>query len=428
MGIIENWESMLGGYIPSDPSPETRNMYNVYGDSKIDLPSKFMSLNEDSYHIHNQYDKNNCVAHSIAELYEIVLKSNNMFEEISFPWIYGNRRVGAPETVGMMPKNALLAVYRDGVVNLETFPWDKEVKSIIYKFNANYRNMKDTALEKAAVDFVSLSTLYDIKRAIYEFGGALFGTALFSQFNDVARGKTLYMEDPPVKDGTEHELDVSKASGKHCMLLVGWDDNNEGGHFVCLNSWGSEFGKHGLFYVPYSCVEWNSKFDKNYLGEFWSICGIINKHTSEVMRYKNEYKDEDVDEPNNPENPDVPPVDNTENDKWEKQEDGTWKYLDDGEYVYGELKTISGKLYGFDDYGIMYSNKWYNTTDGRWIWFKEDGSAVQNNWQKIDEKWYYFDEEYCAVKGFRTINNVDYYFADTYFGSIKECECMVHCD
>ena len=428
MGIIENWESMLGGYIPSKPNPKTKNLYSIYGDSEIELPSKFMSLNEDSYHIHNQYDKSNCVAHSIAESFEIILKSNNEFEEMSFPWIYGNRRMGLPETKGMAPEDALLAVYRDGVVNLETFPWDKEVKSIIYKFNANYRDMKDVALEKVATDFVRLSTLYDVKRAIYEFGSVVFGTTLFSSFNNIARGKTLYMEEPPVKEGTEHKLDTTKYSGKHCMILVGWDDNNEGGHFVCLNSWGSEFGKHGLFYVPYSCVDWNDKFDVNYLGEFWGIQGIGNKHTMKMMCYKREDKEDEPETPVEPENPDTPDTPTEVQGDWEEQQDGNWKYIENGQYVRNELKSISGKLYMFDDAGIMYANRWYNTTDGNWMWFREDGSAVQTGWKQVSEKWYWFDKSGYAIKGFRNIEGKDYYFADTYFGTIKECECLVHCD
>lgn len=425
MGIIENWENMLDGYIPSQPNPKTRTLYNIYGDIQVDLPSQFMSLEEDSYHIHNQYDKSNCVAHAISELYEIVLKSNDMFEEISYPWIYGNRRMGDSERAGLVPEDALLAVYRDGAVNLETFPWDYEVPRIITKFNANYKELKETALEKVAIEFIRLNTLYDVKRAIYEFGGVLFGTTLFAQFNDISKGETLYMDGPPVKEGTEHTLDTKKYKGKHCMILVGWDDNNEGGHFVCLNSWGSEFGKHGLFYVPYSCIDWNDKFDVNYLGEFWAIQGVGDKHTMKATCYKRKEADLPV-EPDEPDTPDTPPVEETGN--WEKQDNGSWKYSIDGKYVYGQIKMISGKLYGFDDYGIMYSKKWYNTTDGRWVWFREDGSAVQNNWQKIDGKWYWFDEEYCAVKGFRKIDNVDYYFADTYYGTIKECECLVHCD
>ena len=406
MGVIENWETLLGGYIPSEPCPNVYTMEMIYGDSQIELPKEFSSLPENEYYVHNQYDKGNCVAHSISEMYEIVLKSNDKFKEISYPFIYGNRRMTDNEKAGLVPSEAFLSMYRDGTVDLETFPWDLEVPRIINKFNANYKDLKNKALEMVATDIIRLYTLEEVKRAIYEFGSVSFGTMLFAQFNDIARGKTLYMEKPP--RGKYTNIDSSKAKGKHNMLLVGWDDDNEGGHFLCLNSWGSEFGKHGLFYVPYSAINWNTEYDVNYLGEFWAICGIGNYFTRKALYYRNE----------------IPPFDTTENDKWEKQEDGTWKYLDDGKYVSNEIRFINGNLYKFDSNGIMLTNVWHKTENNHWYRFRADGAAVKNNWQKVDGRWYWFDKNCYAVKGYKNINGVDYYFSEKYFGKIKECECL----
>lgn len=53
-----------------------------------------------------------------------------------------------------------------------------------------------------------------------------------------------------------------KKGANHDIVIVGWDDNysknnfngaKEDGAFICLNSWGKEFGKDGLFYVSYEC-------------------------------------------------------------------------------------------------------------------------------------------------------------------------------
>ena len=50
----------------------------------------------------------------------------------------------------------------------------------------------------------------------------------------------------------------------HEIVIVGWDDSypadrfnvgaSENGAFICLNSWGSEFGDNGIFYVSYDDV------------------------------------------------------------------------------------------------------------------------------------------------------------------------------
>ncbi len=40
--------------------------------------------------------------------------------------------------------------------------------------------------------------------------------------------------------------------GAHCALLVGY--SNETKRFLCMNSWGTDFGDHGYFTLPYNYV------------------------------------------------------------------------------------------------------------------------------------------------------------------------------
>ena len=51
-----------------------------------------------------------------------------------------------------------------------------------------------------------------------------------------------------------------KVIGFHCVLIVGYDDDYEGGIFIARNSWGTEWGNNGHFYIPYRNVN-NSKFN-----------------------------------------------------------------------------------------------------------------------------------------------------------------------
>lgn len=115
--------------------------------------------------------------------------------------------------------------------------------------------------------------------------------------------------------------------------------------------------------------------------------------------------------------------------------DGTWfkavsesenGWLYDGENYYyavnGYLvsdgsKTVNGKTYFFDENGVMckdglyhndqeengahyYLNKsgealtnaWVESQPGVYWYFEADGKRVENGWKKINNKWYYFDE------------------------------------
>lgn len=72
----------------------------------------------------------------------------------------------------------------------------------------------------------------------------------------------------------------------------------------------------------------------------------------------------------------------------------------------------------------MKTNGWFKR-DGKWLYSRTDGVVVNNRWQKIGGKWYWFDENCYAITGFRNVDGVDYYFAEQGFGKIKECECMI---
>ena len=52
------------------------------------------------------------------------------------------------------------------------------------------------------------------------------------------------------------DLVVETSEGGHCVCMVGYDDVNK--WFICVNSWGIDWGNKGLFYLPYSYVMDNS--------------------------------------------------------------------------------------------------------------------------------------------------------------------------
>jgi C1A family cysteine protease len=56
----------------------------------------------------------------------------------------------------------------------------------------------------------------------------------------------------------------------HCVLIVGWDDNACGGNgaWICKNSWGTDWGIDGFFYIKYGCCNIGSYASKLYYGEY----------------------------------------------------------------------------------------------------------------------------------------------------------------
>ena len=92
-----------------------------------------------------------------------------------------------------------------------------------------------------------------IKEAVFKYGGVQ--TSLYSAIRSSQSVSTFYNKEKSAYCyiGTEKP--------NHDVLIIGWDDNYskdnfsvslEGdGAFICQNSWGSDFGDNGVFYVSY---------------------------------------------------------------------------------------------------------------------------------------------------------------------------------
>ena len=69
--------------------------------------------------------------------------------------------------------------------------------------------------------------------------------------------------------------------------------------------------------------------------------------------------------------------------------DNQWYYsTEDGKVTRNNWKKIAGVWYRFDENGIMISNAVYDD-----YLFKSSGALAENSWVKIDDKWYYGNQE-----------------------------------
>lgn len=92
-----------------------------------------------------------------------------------------------------------------------------------------------------------------IKEAVFKYGGVQ--TSMYSALKD-SHSKSRYYNPQ-----TSSYCYIGTEKPNHDVVIVGWDDNYpkenfavdlEGdGAFICQNSWGSDFGENGFFYVSY---------------------------------------------------------------------------------------------------------------------------------------------------------------------------------
>ncbi len=142
-----------------------------------------------------------------------------------------------------------------------------------------------------------------IKLAIYKYGAV--ETSIYTQLRNANSWSSYYN-----RDRATYYYD-GKSNPNHDVLIVGWDDEfpkeyftniPEGdGAFICKNSWGTEFGDEGYFYVSYydsvigttnvvySKVGNKDNYDNIYQSDLLGWIGQLG-YNSEEAYFANVYK------------------------------------------------------------------------------------------------------------------------------------------
>lgn len=84
-------------------------------------------------------------------------------------------------------------------------------------------------------------TLGQMKGCLADGYPFVFGFTVYSSFKIGDVKKTGIMHLPTAADSM---------MGGHARMAVGYDDKKQ--HFIIQNSWGTEWGDKGFFYMPYS--------------------------------------------------------------------------------------------------------------------------------------------------------------------------------
>jgi hypothetical protein len=86
-------------------------------------------------------------------------------------------------------------------------------------------------------------TLTTIKNYLTSYNSPIvFGFMVYTSFYDTGSDGIV-----SVPDTTTETLE-----GGHCMCIVGYNDTINSGSFICVNSWGTSWGKNGYCYMPYT--------------------------------------------------------------------------------------------------------------------------------------------------------------------------------
>ena len=262
----------------------------------VSIPQKYDLRSEIPIVVKNQYQNNSCASMSRSTLLETHVKLGQKKGKYSFfketPVFSVMTTKGAGEYVPVSidrTEKALKEIYNDnsktedeilkiqgeytsekvrkaleklqpsfdttvdgkrGLGNLVSY---KVLPSIIKEYDKNnivYKNSDNNVISKAEID--EIRSQY--KRFIMENGGL------------VCNVQTNGFKDGLNSDKVCFNKEKTTSSGDHSVIIIGWDDTysknnfpesnrpNTDGAYLVQNSWGSEWGKDGTFYVSYDDI------------------------------------------------------------------------------------------------------------------------------------------------------------------------------
>ncbi len=230
------------GVIPSKPDHRDYRLYEFTSIEK-EFPDYYLAppyTREEDIPVYDQNGFGMCVAFSGASIKEQQeYKETGRAIRMSPGFIYGNREEGMYLGEGMMPREAWKMLCKDGTPAFEDFP----ILGVFATCHTEVMRNKERLLKKArnnrALSYVAINfrDTSEVKTAITKCGFINLDIAVYNDFYDCPKSGYL-------------SKTRGSINGYHALTVVGWKTYNGKTYWIVLNSWGKEWGKNGLCYMP----------------------------------------------------------------------------------------------------------------------------------------------------------------------------------
>lgn len=247
--------------------PDERDLESLFAFHKSHVNISSVDMREKSPPVYDQGNLGSCTANGIGFCYQYdEMKQDNYNNFVpSRLFIYYNEREkeGTVKTdSGASVRDGIKCINILGVCDETLWPYD------IAKFTVKPSQIcYDEGKKAHAVKYHRVKhTLEQLKLALVHGYPVVFGFDVYESFESEEVAKTGIM---PYPKPTEKML------GGHCVALVGYDDSKE--MFIVRNSWGSEWGDKGYFYMPYSYAT------SKHASDFWTVTSVTDPHFPETQ-------------------------------------------------------------------------------------------------------------------------------------------------
>jgi len=211
--------------------------------------------------IQDQGNLGSCTGNAIAGQIDLIDRKNGKQLQVSRLFIYYQERL-IEGTIyydsGAYIRDGIKACYTYGAPLESLWPYN------INKWATRPSTTAYTdALKRKVTGYQRCTNYTNVKAALAAGNPVTIGFYVYSSFEGSITTNTGMMPYPNVN--TEQFL------GGHAVCVVGYNDNLNGGRFICRNSWGTNWGDRGYFYMPYQVIQ-----NISMSSDFWLISNVNN--------------------------------------------------------------------------------------------------------------------------------------------------------
>jgi C1A family cysteine protease len=221
--------------------------------------SNIVDLRQYCSTIENQGNLGSCTGNAIAGAIELLHKRQNRTLDISRLFIYYYERmfIGTVNyDSGAYIRDGIKACYTYGAPTENLWPYN------ISKFRtAPSKTALTDAAKRKVTSYQRATDFNQVIDAITSGYPVTIGFSVYSSFDSPTVARTGIMPYPDTKK--------ERLLGGHAVLLVGYNKNNN--TFIARNSWGTNWGDNGYFYMPFQVIQ-----NTSMSSDFWVIKSISN--------------------------------------------------------------------------------------------------------------------------------------------------------
>lgn len=195
--------------------------------------------------VRSQKSQSNCWAVAAASALESALLPETELVFSPDHFVYGNAFSVDPDLGGSY---YMAMAYLSG--------WQGPVSEADVPASGVYPDDPDAAVHVQEIQILENADTGQLKEMVYRYGAVQ--ASLYLNRASAAGDSSYYQPMTSAYYCAEQKVQ------DHDVIILGWDDNfsrflfkeipNRDGAFICQNSWGSDFGEDGIFYVSYEDV------------------------------------------------------------------------------------------------------------------------------------------------------------------------------